>query len=905
MKANLPPLRRSSLEPLELRIAPASTILNVAALDGTNGSRISGVSVLDEAGFSVSHAGDINGDGFDDILIGARYADPTAISTGVAYVVFGSAAGLPADFSLSMLNGMNGFAIRGETDLDQTGFSVSAAGDVNNDTFDDIIIGAPTRDSNGISSGSSYVIFGKDTGFSAVLNLSALTGPNGFEITGAVAGEKSGTSVSGAGDINGDGFDDLVIGAPARLFGADANGAAYVVFGKAAFGATFALAGMAAADGFTILGDEGNAGTSVSGAGDVNGDTFADMIIGAPGANSTRGVSYIIFGKLESFGTSLNLSTLSSSAGVKLNGLATGNFAGGAVADAGDVNGDGLDDVLVGATGAKPRGELSGTVYVVFGRPVFSSTLSLGSLNGSNGFRIGGAGLNDQAGFSVSSAGDFNKDGRDDLLIGAPDRTDALFNPDPMPGDAFLLYGKSSFRSLINLFGFRSTDGIRIAGQDGLDKLGFSVSTAGDFNGDGVTDILLGAPGVEHDNTDTNAGAAYVIYGEDFAALRFATNGRSATFGDADGDLVTVRTTKGTLDASNFVLVPAPGGIGFIFQKLDLTAAEFKDAIVSVSAQKLSGGTGDTVVNLGYLDSTGHDLSSFTIDGDLGQIDVGETVLTPLAIRTLSVGSLGTRTDTQPPATPDPLHSEITGSLSLFKSARNVEGILDVSTSLGTVSISGDLDGTAGGSEAGLIRGGTNIGRVVVRGDVLGGATLSGVLSGGKLGLVTINHDLMSADPTKPVLITALGKIGAVSQRDTTAMAGLSILGNVLNAQILAGFDLTQTAMNGDAAIGKVGVRGNWEASDLVAGGLDVTANGFGRNDTLNPGHNPALIARIASISIRGTAIGSAAPGDHFGLVAEQIVKASITRVALPVTAGTDDILIDTTNNDFRLHEVV
>src|SRR4029453_13145137 len=150
---------------------------------------------------------------FADLVVGAPFADPHGSASGASYVVFGQASGFAANIDLSTLDGTTGFKVSGGAADDQSGRSVASAGDVNGDGFADLIVGALGADPHGIYSGASYVVFGQASGFAPNIDLSTLDGTTGFKLSGAAARDYSGFSVASAGDVNGDGFADLIVGA--------------------------------------------------------------------------------------------------------------------------------------------------------------------------------------------------------------------------------------------------------------------------------------------------------------------------------------------------------------------------------------------------------------------------------------------------------------------------------------------------------------------------------------------------------------------------------------------------------------------------------------------------------------------------------------------------------------------
>ena len=504
-------------------------LIPLSSLDGTNGFIVNGIDAGDYSGSSVSSAGDVNGDGYDDLIIGARGADPNGGNSGETYVIYGgaSAPGTGGVLALSGLDGTNGFILTGMDAFDQSGISVSSAGDVNGDGYDDLIIGADRADPNGGNSGETYVVYGGASapGTGGVLDLSDLDGTNGFILNGIDGGDFSGFSVSSAGDVNGDGYDDLIIGAYQADPDGDMNaGETYVVYGGArapGTGGVLDLSTLNGSNGFILNGIDGfdYSGWSVSSAGDVNGDGYDDLVIGARGADQISpdgeqvflnvGETYIVYGGARAPGTDgrFNLSSLDGTNGFTLTGIDAGDRSGFSVSSAGDVNGDGYDDLIIGADGVDGS---AGETYVVYGAasaPGTDGELDLGALDGTNGFILTGIAAGDSSGQSVSSAGDVNGDGYDDLIIGAS-------GGDPngnRSGETYVLYGGANAPGsdgVLDLSDLDGSNGFTLTGIDAYDQSGISVSSAGDVNGDGYDDLIIGA-----NRADGFTGETYVLYG--------------------------------------------------------------------------------------------------------------------------------------------------------------------------------------------------------------------------------------------------------------------------------------------------------------------------------------------------------------------------------------------------------
>ncbi|MBO6703743.1 MAG: DUF4347 domain-containing protein [Pseudomonadales bacterium] len=525
--------------------------------DGSDGTTFNGAAATDQAGFTVTSLGDINGDGYDDLAIAAVTESTNGTYAGATYVVFGTPNGIGATFELSSLDdgdGTDGFVLRGIDEGDLSGRAVSG-GDVNGDGLADIIIGAVNADPNGDKSGEVYVIFGQSDfssilstapGDSGVFELSELAGGDGtagFVINGVALNDKTGRWLDYAGDVNGDGLGDILIGAP----GANAYaGETYLVYGKTDFTPLFGttpgvdsgvfelsqLTDVAAtgADGTVFNGASAgdNSGNFVAGNGDFNGDGLRDIVIGAyyagySGYNTATGATYVIYGDTSGFGAEVNLADLDGTDGFELVGAA-GDYSGKSL-DLFDFNGDGFDDLVTTAPYADANGYVdNGITYVIFGEAgtPFTGSQSLSSaadvtINGVDSSYAG-------SGFKVISAGDVNSDGFDDLLIGRV----PVAGVDQ--GAAYIIFGNDSYTSGSSIevsdvvpdaastvggdAGLTVDIGFVLSGIDSDDYAGQAIAAAGDFNGDGFDDLIIGAYTAEPNGI--YSGEAYLIYGKDY-----------------------------------------------------------------------------------------------------------------------------------------------------------------------------------------------------------------------------------------------------------------------------------------------------------------------------------------------------------------------------------------------------
>jgi len=412
-------------------------------------------------GWSVSTAGDVNRDGYDDVLVGARQYDNGLAYEGRAYAYHGSASGLSTT---------PGWTAAGGQTTAYFGSSVATAGDVNGDGYADVIVGASLYSNGHADEGRAFVYHGSASGLLATSSWTA---------EGNQADAHFGSSAGTAGDVNGDGYADVMVGASSLTNGQAREGRAFAYLGSAS--------GLSAAAEWTAESDQAEAyfGASVATAGDVNGDGYADVIVGAPlfdAGGEDEGRAYVYHGSASALMTTTSWTAEGDQADA---------YFGGSVATAGDVNGDGYADVIVGAANYDNGQTDEGRAFVY---PGSSSGLSLAAT---------WAAESDQAdaafGLSVAAAGDVNGDGYADVIVGAPYDT----NGQAAEGRAFLYHGSAA--------GLSATPSWTAEIDQPYAYFGWRVAGAGDVNGDGFADVVVGA--VSFDGGQTNEGRALVYHG--------------------------------------------------------------------------------------------------------------------------------------------------------------------------------------------------------------------------------------------------------------------------------------------------------------------------------------------------------------------------------------------------------
>lgn len=411
-------------------------------------------------GLTSGSAGDINADGFEDLIIGAARYEDGQDDEGAVWMFLGSSSG-PASAPSWVAEGNQTGA--------EFGASVAAAGDVNADGFDDLVVGAMGYSDGERGEGAAFLYLGSPAGLGSTPAWTAQSDQSGAYF---------GRSVAGAGDVNGDGFQDVIVGA----FRFDATvrdeGRAYVYEGSPA--------GLQTAPVWTADGGQQGArfGVSAETAGDVNGDGYDDVIVGASryshGQNN-EGAAFVYQGSAEGPGTAQAWSA---------EGDQIQAMFGVAVGTAGDVNGDGYDDVMVGAHRYDDGQTTEGAVFAYQGGATGLGNVPAWTVEGNRDSA--------RMGESIQSAGDVNRDGFDDVVVAAPHYDDGEIDV----GRAYLFQGSPSGLSTVASW---SAEGDQ---QDG--RFGCSVG-AGDLNGDGYNDVIVGAP--RHDGTYVNEGEGYVFEG--------------------------------------------------------------------------------------------------------------------------------------------------------------------------------------------------------------------------------------------------------------------------------------------------------------------------------------------------------------------------------------------------------
>ena len=507
-------------------IAIVAQELDVSNMSTTDGFQVEGGVSGEHLGWAVSSVGDINGDGFEDFVTGAPdYGG----SSGVTYVVYGQAGATRNDLlATTISNGINGFRITGVGAVDKMGGAVGGAGDINDDGYDDLYVVAPLDDDYASDGGILYVVYGGIS--NGDVAVSSFNSSVGFRVTTAETDARiadsftdfngNGQALDAGGDFNGDGIDDLIVGIRySDRDGAD-SGKAYVVFGQS--GSTrndvdLDMIDTTGPNGMMIYGAGAGwqLGQAARFVGDYDADGYDDVVVSAIFSDELAfwgGQSFLVFGSPGPLFNAIDVSALSGGSGFKIQSSISNGILGHSV-DGGDFNGDGISDIVLSSEGKDSNGKSgNGAVYVLYGNDSGSyANIDVDTILASDGFALFGENDADQVGHSLASAGDFNVDGVDDLLIGAYLNSAG----GAASGVGYMILGKDGFsRADVDLATLTNVDGFKVVGDAADDRLGQSTGQA-DVNGDGYVDLLIGAP--LGDNGVTEGGETVVIWGRDFS----------------------------------------------------------------------------------------------------------------------------------------------------------------------------------------------------------------------------------------------------------------------------------------------------------------------------------------------------------------------------------------------------